>query len=225
MLEVGLLFEGGVERDVQLAGHQVGQPLPLAGAHPHHAGDVLHRRLGLEPPEGDDLRHVAVLAAHVVDHLPTAVLADVDIDVRILGAVGIGEPLEEQPVPLRAGVGEPQHVPDHRPHARAAGRGGDASLLGPVDDVPDDQEVGADELVREYLELPLEAGADLGGEAVGAVAPPQTGFAQVAHGAVAGVLELRGRELPVALGVVGQKLELRAERLEPRARIAGVVLR
>ncbi len=138
-------------------------------------------------------------------------------------AVGIGEALEEQAVPHRARVGEAQHVADHRAHARAAGVGGDAALPRPVHEVPDDQEVRADELVGEDLQLAIEPGANRLGDAVGAVAPDETGFAQIAQRPVAFRSDLFGAALRLELRVVGNQLEAGAVRLEPRRRVAALV--
>jgi len=63
-----------------------------------------------------------VLLAHVVDDAAQPVLAQVDIDIGVLGPVRVGEPLEQQPVFHRARVRQPQHVPHHRPHARPSGQ-------------------------------------------------------------------------------------------------------
>ena len=98
-----------------------------------------------------------VLPAHIVDDLSPAVLAQVDVDVGVLGSIGVGEPLEEQAVPHRARVGQPEHEPDHRPDARPARQRRDAAHTTPVDEVPDDQEVRADELVGQNAQLAFEA--------------------------------------------------------------------
>src|SRR5690606_3202679 len=128
-----------------------------------------------------DLRDVPVLLADVVDDLLPAVLADVDIDVGVLGAVGVGEPLEEQAVLHGAGVGQAQAVADHRADARATGVGRDAAPPRFAHEVPDDQEVRRDALVRQDLEFAVQAGADLVGDAVFAVAPDRAGLGQLAQ--------------------------------------------
>ena len=221
--ELGLLLQRHVERDLELVGHEVREVLPLGGSEAHHARDVLDRGLRLESAEGDDLRDMAVLLAHVVDHGGAAVLADIDIDIGVLGAVGIGESLEQQAVLLRARVGEAEHVARHRADARTTRVRGNAALARPVHEVPHDQEVRADRLVGEDLELAVEARADLRRDAVGTVAPDRACFAEVAQRAVAARLEVV-LGLGVLRRVERQRLEQAAIRLEPLGQVA-VLLR
>jgi hypothetical protein len=124
----------------------------------------------------------------------------------------------------RAGVGQPQDVADHRPHARAAGIGRDPALPRPVHDVPDDQEVGADLLVGQDLQLAVEPRANLFGDSLRPVPPGEPGLAQVAQGTVAVEGNLLDGQLAGAR-VERQQLELGAEPLEPLGGVAAVVLR
>jgi hypothetical protein len=156
LLEIGLGVERLVDRDLELFGDELGELVRLGERDLVHAADIADRGPGLERPERDDLRDVPVLLADVVDDLAPPVLAEVDIDIGVLGPVGVGEALEEQAVVDGAGVGEAEHEPDHRAHARATGERGDAALAPPVHEVPDDQEVRADQLVGEDLELAVE---------------------------------------------------------------------
>ena len=236
ILEVRLLLERGVDRDVQLTRHEVGEPLPLPRSQAVHAGDVLDRLLRLETPERDDLRDVAVLGADVIDHGAAAVLADVDVDVGVLGAVGVGEPLEQQTVLHRTRVRETEHETDHRAHARSTGARGDVRLARPVHDVPADQEVCADELVGEDLELAIEPGALHIVDTVRPVPPDRARLGEHAQRAVAlrlelvlgggvhgGVVRLEA-ELPAEGRVpLGRALRMRAvEPVDDRPRLGGI---
>ena len=169
--QVRLPFQGGVDGDVQLAGNQVGQTLAFCGRKPLHPRDVLDRRPSLEAAERDDLRDVAILLADVVDHGRAAVLADVDVDIRVFASIRVGKPLKEQAVSNRAGIGKAQRITHHRSHARAPRRSGDIPLARPVDEVPNDEEVRTDELVRKDHQLRLETLPDGVGDPLGPVAP------------------------------------------------------
>ena len=84
----------------------------------------------------------AVLLAHVVDDLLALVHAEVDVEVGHRHALGVQESLEEQAVGDGVEVGDAQRIGDERPRARtAAGPDGHVVLLGPVDEVLDDEEV------------------------------------------------------------------------------------
>ena len=141
-----LFLDGLVERDVEPAGHQLVDLLDPGQRDVQRPADVLDRRLGLERAEGADLGDVgvAVLLPDVLDHLVAALLAQVDVDVGRLGAIGVEEPLEEQVVLERADVAELEQVADERAAGRSAGRGGNAPLARVADEVPDDQEVGGE---------------------------------------------------------------------------------
>ena len=92
------------ERDV-LAHHRRRHHLGDLLAHrervAEHPGGVLDRLLGLDRAVGDDLRDpvVAVLLADVADDLAAPALVEVDVEVGHRDAVGVEEPLEDQPVP------------------------------------------------------------------------------------------------------------------------------
>ena len=73
-----------------------------------NAADVAHHRARGHRAEGDDLRDVLlpVLATDVVDHFPSAIHAEVDVDVRHGDALRIEEALEEKVVVERIDVGD-----------------------------------------------------------------------------------------------------------------------
>ena len=138
------------ERDV-LAHHRRRHDLGDAVAHrervAEHAGGVLDRLLGLDRAVGDDLRDavVAVLLGDVADDLAAPALVEVHVEVGHRDAVGVEEALEDQPVLERVEVGDAHRVGDHRAGARPAARADpDAVVLGPVDEVGDDEEVAGE---------------------------------------------------------------------------------
>jgi len=122
--------------------------------------DVLDRRLPLERPERDDAGDaiLAVLLAHVADHLVAALVAEVDVDVGHRAPTGIQEALEEQVVRQRVEVGDAERVGDEAPRRRAASRADrDPPPFRPVDEVGDDQEVAREAHLLDDRELGFEA--------------------------------------------------------------------
>ena len=96
-------------------GTSLADPVDLAVGHLQHAADVAHHGARLQLAEGDDLRDAvgAVFAAHVVDHLVAAVLAEVDVEVRHRHALGVQEALEQQAEADRIEVGDGQRPGHH----------------------------------------------------------------------------------------------------------------
>ena len=113
-----------VERDVQLEGHRLGDPIGLRVGEAHGPSHVPDGRLRAERPEGDDLRHpvVAVLAGDVVDHLVAAGILEVDVDVRHRHPVRVEEALEGQPILERVDRRDAERVGHDRFPAPIRGR-------------------------------------------------------------------------------------------------------
>src|SRR5699024_3245432 len=85
---------------------------------------------------------VPVLLGDVVDHLGTAAIVEVDVEVRHGHAVRVQEALEDQAMLERVQLGDPQRVGHHGPGARTTpGAHPDAVVLGPVDEVGHHEEV------------------------------------------------------------------------------------
>ena len=213
LLQFLLAAQGLLDRHAEFGADQLRDAVDLGERELVHPSDVADRGAGLHCAEGDDLGDVAVLLADVLQDLRPAVLAEVDVDVRVLAAVRVGEALEKQAVTHRAGVREPERVADHRADARAARCGRDVALPGFVHEVPDDQEVGADPLAGEDREFMVETAAVRVLDPV-AVAPGEAGFAELAQRPVAVGMQ-RGQLLLVRL--FGQRLHAvaGAEAVEP----------
>ena len=212
-LELLLALQRLVDLHAKFGPDQLRDPVDLGERQLVHPPDIADRGAGLHRAEGDDLRDVAVFLADVLEDLGAAVLAQVDVDVRILAAVGIGEAFEQKPVAHRAGVREAERVADHGADARATGGGRDAAFARLVDEVPDDQEVGADLLAGEDGELVVEAATVRILDPV-AVAPDQTRLTEFTQSPVAVGVE-RGQFLLAGLFGQGFDPVARAEAGEP----------
>jgi hypothetical protein len=160
-----------------------------------HAGGVAGRRPWRHPAEGDDLgdRLPPVLLLDVADHLLAATHREVDIDIRHRLARGVEEAFEEQVVRERVEIGDRERVGDDRARGGAAARAdGDAVVLGVLDEVPDDQEVGVEAHLGDHAELELEALDRLGRRRVAVAAAQAVTGEAVQH--LARLLAIGGRE-------------------------------
>ena len=147
----------------------------LAEAVPHRRREAEDARgvadplLALDRLERDDLRDVvgAVLRARVPDHLVTATLVEVHVDVRHLDPLGIQEALEDQPVPQRIDVGDPKAIGHDRAGGRSSARSdADALLASEPDQVPDHQEVPGEAHLEDHAHLQVESIPDLRGQRI-----------------------------------------------------------
>ncbi len=156
-------------------GDQLRQAVARAVVEAQHARRVARRRAREHLAEGDDLgdRLAAVLLGHVAHHALAPAHREVDVDIGHRHALGVQEALEQQVVAQRVDVGDRQAVGDDRAGRRAAaGTDRDAVLLGELDEVPDDQEVGVEAHAVDHVELHLHALERRGGRRV-AVAQAQ----------------------------------------------------
>src|SRR5215203_5394266 len=104
---------------------------------------------------------------HVVDHALAALDSEVDVDVGHRLAAGIEEALEEEPVPDRVEVGDPEAVGGDRAGGRAAaGADADAVPLREADEVLDDEEVVGEAHLADRLQLEAQAVLELGRDLV-----------------------------------------------------------
>ena len=111
-LEVGALFEGVLELDVQFFGNHLRDDISPFEVDAKCAADIAHRSLGLQGAEGTDLGDVgvAVLLLHVLDDQFAAFLAEVDVDIGRFGSIGVEEAFEQQVVLDRADIRQTKHV-------------------------------------------------------------------------------------------------------------------
>ncbi|CAB4950983.1 unannotated protein [freshwater metagenome] len=127
-------------------------------------GGVLDGRLGLDGAVGDDLRDVVftVGLGGVADHVGAATVVEVDVDVGHRDALGVEEPLEQQPVLDRVELGDSEGPGDDRARSRTSTRpDADSVLLG----VP--HQVGHHEKVAREAHLDDDADLVLGLRPVG----------------------------------------------------------
>ena len=158
LLQARLAVDGLLQADRvgRVVGDQLADPVDLRIGHLQDAADVADHGAGLQLSEGDDLGDPvqAVALLDVVQDLVPIVLAEVDVEVRHRHAVGIEETLEQQAPAQRVEVGDGQGPGDHRSGARAAPRADRyALLLGPLDELGDDQEVAREAHLLDDAEL------------------------------------------------------------------------
>ena len=166
ILEVLAVLQSLFEGDAQLKRNQLGDPVDEAIGVAQHAPDVPHHRLGGHAAVGDDLRHAVapVGCGDVVDDLVAAIHAEVDIEVGHGHALGIEEALEQQLELDRIEIGDFQGIGHQRARARATARADrDAMLLGPLDEVGDDQEVAGEIHLVDDPDFQFQPGAVSGG--------------------------------------------------------------
>ena len=123
---------------------------------PEHPRSVAHGGPGFDLGEGHDLRHpvTAVPLCGVADHLVPVAGVEVHIDVRHRDTGRVEEPLKQQVVLDGIEVGDPEAVGNRTPGGRTtAGTNPDASVAGVDDQVPGDQEVGAEPHVLDDVQL------------------------------------------------------------------------
>ena len=180
--EFRTLFQRLVQRDPQRLGDHVGQLRDALQREVEDAADVLDGGAGGQRAERGDLGHaaLAVLLADVGDDLLAALLAEVDVDVRRLGAVGVEEALEQQVVLQRIDVAELEDVADHGAARRAAGAGRDLVLHGETHEIADDEEVAGEAHPADDVQLVLQP-VENGLRRLLAVAVAQAGLAQLAE--------------------------------------------
>src|SRR6516162_5376131 len=143
----------------RIARYQLAQPIDLAIRHAEHAADIAQNRASLQFAERDDLRDAvaAVFLLHVTDHFVTAVLAEIDVEIRHRHPLRVQEPLEQEAEPQWVEISDRQGPRGDRARPRAAtGTDGDALALGPLDDVGDDEEIAGKTHPDDRLELEFQ---------------------------------------------------------------------
>src|SRR5262249_15872802 len=124
-LQVLALFNGRLDGDFQLVRNHRHDRIDASDRQAQRAADIANRRLGRHRAEGADLRHafLAVFVLDVLDYFATALLAEVDINIRSLAAAFVEEAFEEEIVLQRADVAQVKPVGHERANARSAGGG------------------------------------------------------------------------------------------------------
>ena len=160
LAQPGLGVDGLLQGDLQFLGHQLGDAVHLGQGDVEHPADVAQHGPGLHRAVGHDLGHVLVAAvalADVVDHLVAPLLAEIHVKVRHGHPLDVEEPLEQEAVGQGVDVGDGQAVGGQAAGARAAARAHrDLLLLGPVDEVGDDEEVAGKPHLPDDVDLQRE---------------------------------------------------------------------
>ncbi len=162
LLELRLALDrlGQRHRVRRVLRHQLGQLVDLPVGHLQDAADIAQHAAGEQRAEGDDLPDLplAVALLHVADHPLAALDAEVDVEIRHRDALGVQEALEQQAEAQRVEVGDEQRPCHQRAGAGAAARSHrDVVVLGPLDEVGDDQEVARELHRHDDVELEGEA--------------------------------------------------------------------
>ena len=160
--EQGLPGDGLVqcERIGRIIGDQLADAVHLGIGNFQDPAHVAQHGACLELAEGDDLGHpvAAVFLLDVAEDLVSPVLAKVHVEIGHGDALGIQEPLEQEPEAQRIQVGDGQGPGDDGTGAGPAPRPhGNPVLLGPADEVGDDQEVAREPHVHDDVELVVQA--------------------------------------------------------------------
>ena len=139
--------------------HELGDAVDLSIGHGKHPPDIAQHGARLQLAEGDDLRDAvaAVFLLDVANDLITAILAEIDVEIRHRHALGIEKALEQQPETQRVQIGDREGPSDDGAGARAAPRPDRDTLpLRPLDEIGDDQEIAGEPSLDDHVELEFE---------------------------------------------------------------------
>ncbi len=154
--ELGARLHRLLERLARSLGDELRDPVDDAVRDLEHAARVAHRRARRHGRERDDLRDAvaAVLLGDVVDDALAALDGEVEVHVGHVLPRRVEEPLEQEVVPHRVDVRDPEAVRGERAGGTAAARPDrDAVAPGERDEVPDDEEVVREPHLADRLEL------------------------------------------------------------------------
>ena len=143
-LEVRILGEGFIQRDVQFRRNHLRDLVDFGVCHFQAAASVLDHAAGRHGSEGNDLRDVfpSVLLRNVIDDGTPAIHTEIDVDIRQRDAFGIQETFEEQAVLKRVDVGNAHAVRNQTSGCRTAARPDRDVVLARVpDEIPDDEKI------------------------------------------------------------------------------------
>ena len=150
------LLQGHARLEGNHLGEFVRQPVRLA----LNPGNVPHNRLGSHGAEGNDLGHrlAAVFFRHVGDNTITAFHAEVDVEVGHRNPFGVQEALEQQVVFQRIKIGNQLGVSHQGASTGTPARAyRHAVILGPLDEVHNDQEVPREPHLDNDIQLEVQA--------------------------------------------------------------------
>ena len=158
-LQGRLFMQSAIERHLRIEGNEFGELIDKTVREAQHATDVAHHGLGRHRAVGNDLRDLIAPIARrdVFDDLVAPVHAKVDVEVGHRHALGIQKALEQQIVFERIEFRNAEAESRQRAGARAAPwTYRDFVLLGPFDEVGDDQEIAGKTHRDDDFELGLE---------------------------------------------------------------------
>ena len=154
-----ILFNGCIERDVQLIWNHLCYAIGVAIAPPHHSPDVPHHAFRLEFAKSNDLCDAAfaILLPNIFENFAAARFAKIDIDIWRRNAVRIQKSLEDQAELQRIDIRNSENVGDHRACSRAApGPHRNAPLLREMDEVPNDEQITDESSLLQNAQLIIE---------------------------------------------------------------------
>ena len=136
--------------------HQFGQLVDLPQRHFQNTANIAHHPTRQKRAERDDLRDAihAIPLANIGDDFVTAILAEVDIEIRHRNTFRIQKPLEQQIEAQRIQIGDGQRIGDQRPCTRAAPRPHRNALrFGPFDKIGNDEEISGELHIDDNVQL------------------------------------------------------------------------
>ncbi len=155
-LEVLALGQGLLQGHAQLEGDQLGDAVHEAVGVTQDPAHIAHHGLRGHGAEGDDLgdRVAPIAPGDIVDDQVTLLHAEVDIEVGHGDPLGVEEALEQQLVFDGVEIGDLEGIGDQGPGTGAAPwPHRDGIVLGPLDEVGDDQEVAGEAHLDDDVQL------------------------------------------------------------------------
>ena len=160
LAELRGVFDGLIERDIELRGDHLRDAVDIGVRDVHGAAYIFDRGFRGHGAEGDDLRHIvaAIFLRDVVDDFAAPVHAEIDVDIGHGNALWIQEALEEQFVLQRVDIGDSERVRNQRSGGRAAARAdGNVVLFSVANEIPDDEEISGEFHLLDDREFALQA--------------------------------------------------------------------
>ena len=127
--------------------------------HLQNTAHIAHGHLRQERTESDDLGDpiASVFFLNVVDDLLAPILTEVDVEIRHGHTFGVQEALEQQSIAQGVQIRDRQRISHQRARARATSRtDGNVLVLGPLDEVGNDQEITGEAHVLDDAQLELQ---------------------------------------------------------------------